>query len=114
MRAMALQGVGSPGEGCLLRQLREVCGEFRGAGVTVRRPRTTRIVEQSWRMGGASGAEIAALEAFRADPDLRSVHASTVEVYGDGAEPPAGAMVYFRGIDDKVGAILKYALVERR
>jgi Protein of unknown function (DUF3182) len=72
------------------------------------------VLEQSWRMGGASGAEIAALEAFRADPDLRSVHASTVEVYGDGAEPPAGAMVYFRGIDDKVGAILKYALVERR
>ena len=26
------------------------------------------VLEQSWRIGGASGAEVAALEAFRADP----------------------------------------------
>ena len=28
------------------------------------------VLEQSWRVGGASSAEIAALEAFRADPGL--------------------------------------------
>jgi hypothetical protein len=69
------------------------------------------VLEQSWRMGGASGAEIAALEAFRADPALRAVRASTVEAYGD-AEPPPGATVYFHGVDDRVGRILKYALVK--
>ena len=45
------------------------------------------VLEQSWRIGGASGAEVAALEAFRADPGLRAVRASTVEIYGE-AEPP--------------------------
>jgi hypothetical protein len=28
------------------------------------------VLEQSWRIGGASGAELAALEAFKTDPDL--------------------------------------------
>ena len=31
------------------------------------------VLEQSWRVGGASSAEIAALEAFRADPGLPAV-----------------------------------------
>jgi hypothetical protein len=70
------------------------------------------VLEPSWRIGGASGAEVAALEAFRADPALRAVRASTVETY-DGAEPPAGATVYFDGVDDRVGRILKYSMVER-
>jgi Protein of unknown function (DUF3182) len=69
------------------------------------------VLEQSWRMGGASGAEIAALEAFCAEPRLKAVSARTVEIYGGRAEPPPGAMVYFHGVDDKVGAILKYTLL---
>ena len=44
--------------------------------------RRSGVLEQSWRAGGASGAEIAALEAFRADPSLPSVRAITREVYG--------------------------------
>jgi hypothetical protein len=71
------------------------------------------VLEQSWRIGGASGAEIAALEAFRADPGLRVVRASTVEAYGAGAVPPPGATVYFCGVDDDAGPITKYATVER-
>src|SRR6185503_6987315 len=35
--------------------------------------RRSGVLEQSWRLGGASGAEIGALEAFRADPSLRRV-----------------------------------------
>jgi hypothetical protein len=70
------------------------------------------VLEQSWRVGGASGAEIAALEAFRADPALRTVRSSTVEVYGEGVPPPPHAIVYFRGVDDQVGPITKYAMVE--
>ncbi|GIZ51544.1 DUF3182 family protein [Noviherbaspirillum aridicola] len=66
------------------------------------------VLEQSWRAGGASGAEIAALEAFRADPALRTVRASTVEVYGDGQAVPDDAVVYYRGQDEQVGALAKY------
>lgn len=65
------------------------------------------VLEQSWRIGGATGAELAALAAFQADPGLRAVRASTTEIYG-GAEPPADADVYFHGIDRHVGAITKY------
>jgi hypothetical protein len=71
------------------------------------------VLEQSWRVGGASGAEVAALEVFRTDPALRTVRASTVEAYGEGVPPPPPqAAVYFRGVDDKVGPITKYATVE--
>jgi hypothetical protein len=69
------------------------------------------VLEQSWRIGGASGAELAALEAFRAEPALETVRASTVEIYGESEAPPH-ATVYFRGIDEQVGPITKYTLLE--
>jgi hypothetical protein len=65
------------------------------------------VLEQSWRIGGATGAELAALAAFEADPALRVVRAATTEVYG-GVEPPPDAEVYFRGVDPHVGPITKY------
>ena len=68
------------------------------------------MLEQSWRIGGASSAEIAALEAFSADPALDAVRAECSEVYGESAAPPPrDATVYFRGIDPAVGYITKYA-----
>ena len=67
------------------------------------------VLEQSWRIGGASGPEVAALEAFRDDPGLMAVRASCVEIYGD-AEAPPGATVYFDGIDEKVGRLVKYTV----
>ena len=70
------------------------------------------VLEQSWRLGGASGAEIGALEAFRADPALRIVRASTREVYGDPPALPPDAVIYFSGIDEQVGPLTKYALTE--
>lgn len=70
------------------------------------------VLEQSWRVGGASGAEIGALEAFQAAPALRAVRASTVEVYGASEAPPPQARVYFSGMDEQVGRLCKYALVE--
>ncbi|WP_245435330.1 DUF3182 family protein [Microvirga calopogonii] len=69
------------------------------------------VLEQSWRIGGATGAEIAALEAFRADPGLQVVHTSTFEVYGESQAPPPHATVYFRGVDEHVGWLTKYTLV---
>ena len=70
------------------------------------------VLEQSWRLGGASGAELGALAAFAADDLLVSVRASTVEIHGEGAVPPEGATVHYRGHDPRTGPLLKYALVE--
>ena len=74
--------------------------------------RRSGVLEQSWRVGGASSAEIVALEAFRADPALQAVRATCVEVYGMSETPPPDATVYFRGVDERVGFITKYARVE--
>lgn len=78
-----------------------------GAG----RPRSG-VLEQSWRSGGASGAEIGALEAFARDPSLRVARAMTREVYGAMPELPSGATVYFSGTDPRAGPLTKYAWVE--
>ncbi|MGQ0653535.1 MAG: DUF3182 family protein, partial [Betaproteobacteria bacterium] len=69
------------------------------------------VLEQGWRIGGASPAEAAALAAFHDDPRLNAVHARCEEAYGT-ASAPRGAMVHFSGIDPRVGQITKYALVE--
>lgn len=69
------------------------------------------VLEQSWRIGGASPAEIDAVEALLADPLLPSVTAATHEFHGDHT-PPAGARVVFSGHDDSVGRISKYSGVE--
>lgn len=69
------------------------------------------VLEQSWRIGGASPAELAAVAAFRADPSLQQVRVSCHEVYSD-EPPPPGAMVHFRGLDPEVGMLCKYSLIE--
>jgi len=74
--------------------------------------RCSGVLEQSWRVGGASGAEVEALIAFRDDPALAAVHASTTEVYGDGATPPPDAIVYFQGTDARAGPLLKFTSIE--
>jgi hypothetical protein len=68
------------------------------------------VLEQSWRLGGATGAEIAALETFRDRPACTRVHASCFEAYG-AEDPPPGATVYFRGVDAQVGLLLKYTVI---
>jgi hypothetical protein len=70
------------------------------------------VLEQSWRIGGASGAEVAALEALQADPSLEAVRASTVERYGAGVHVPADATLYFCGVDEHAGMITKYACID--
>jgi hypothetical protein len=69
------------------------------------------VLEQSWRIGGASGAEIAALEAFRADPTVNAVRAECTETYDERELPPNGATLYFRGLDPGIGFIMKYTTV---
>jgi len=70
------------------------------------------VLEQSWRIGGASGAEVAALHAFHDDSSLRWVDASTHEVYADGVTMPPGAQVQFDGVDADAGRLVKYTLVD--
>jgi hypothetical protein len=71
------------------------------------------VLEQSWRIGGASGCEIAAIEAFTANPGLKAVKAASVEVYGENADlPPQDATVYFSGVDPNVGHLTKYVTVD--
>jgi hypothetical protein len=71
----------------------------------------TGVLEQSWRIGGASGAEIAALEAFRMDPTLAHVRSATVEIFGESEPPPDHATVYYRDVDPLVGPVTKYAMI---
>lgn len=70
------------------------------------------VLEQSWRIGGASGAEIAALEAFQANPGLDVVRASTTELYQANPVLPDDAMVYCHQADPVTGPIVKYARIE--
>jgi hypothetical protein len=65
------------------------------------------VLEQSWRFGGASMAEVLAMERFRERPGLRWVVAETVESYG-GAPPPADAVITWTGGD---ASPCKYARV---
>ncbi|CAB3709951.1 DUF3182 family protein [Paraburkholderia rhynchosiae] len=71
------------------------------------------VLEQSWRVGGATGAEIGALRTFRADPDAYLVRASTREIYGEDAQIPAGACMVYRGVDAQAGHITKYYTLDR-
>jgi hypothetical protein len=80
-------------------------------GVDSEGRRCSGVLEQSWRVGGASAAELAALEAFRADRSIDVVLASTTEVYSTGAVPD-DAVVYFRGVDEHAGAMTKYVRIE--
>ena len=75
------------------------------------RPRSG-VLEQSWRIGGASGAELGALQMLRDDPTLDVVHARCIEHYGDGVAPPAGATLYYADVDPRVGRLTKYTFVE--
>lgn len=72
--------------------------------------RCSGVLEQSWRIGGASAAEVAALEVFRREPEARAVHASTVEVHGKARIPPH-AIVQYSGDDRYTGPITKYTVV---
>lgn len=81
-------------------------------GVDDQGRRRSGVLEQSWRAGGCSGAEVAALAAFRADPSLRTVRASTTEIYGADPVVPPDAEIYFQGIDERTGPLIKYSRLQ--
>jgi len=81
-------------------------------GIDGRGQTRSGVLEQSWRIGGASSAEIAALEAFRRGSAVRAVKASSIELYGEQQPVPAGAQVLYRDEDAEVGFITKCVMVE--
>ncbi|EJM72547.1 Protein of unknown function (DUF3182) [Pseudomonas sp. GM49] len=69
------------------------------------------VLEQSWRMGGASSAEVAALQSFVNDPGMRAIRVASVETYID--QPlPVDAIEVYRGPAHTNDFLLKYVTVE--
>ena len=71
------------------------------------------VLEASWRSGGASTAELAALAAFVESRGLQVVEASAVKEFGMARDAPQGAIVHFRGDDPEDGPIVRYTVMTR-
>ncbi|MGB3123095.1 MAG: DUF3182 family protein [Pseudomonas sp.] len=80
-------------------------------GLDTEGQRRSGVLEQSWRMGGASSAEVAALQSFINHPGLRAIHVSSVETYVDQALP-ADAIEVYRGPAENSDFLLKYVTVK--
>ena len=65
------------------------------------------VLEQSWRIGGASSAEIHALLAFAEDATLQRICASSWEVYGKTPSVPDGGQILYQGDDPEAGPLTK-------
>src|SRR5262245_12744632 len=76
------------------------------------RPRSG-VLEASWRVGGATGAEVLALTAFKQDPSLHVIDVSHIEEFGQNRRAPDGATVLFEGDDPRDGPMLRYTIVNR-
>ncbi|CRM03388.1 hypothetical protein [Pseudomonas sp. 24 E 13] len=72
--------------------------------------RRSGVLEQSWRMGGASSAEVAALQSFVNHPGLRAIRVASVETYVD-RTLPADAIEVYRGPAENSDFLLKYVTV---
>lgn len=81
-------------------------------GLTAQGQLRSGVLEQSWRLGGASSAEVLALQAFADDPTLERVRTSTHEVFGR-VDLPADATVFYQGDDNELGRLCKYARIRR-
>ncbi|MDB6141544.1 MAG: biotin carboxylase [Pseudomonas sp.] len=80
-------------------------------GKNARTQHCSGVLEQSWRIGGATAAEVEALMAFAADRSLRRIRCSTHEIYGE-TTLPADATVLYAGNDPDVGFISKFTRVQ--
>jgi hypothetical protein len=77
------------------------------------RPRSG-VFESSWRIGGASPAELLALTEFTQDPSAQVIEAAHVADFGKHREAPAGAVVHFEGDDPQAGPLIRYTMVTRK
>jgi Protein of unknown function (DUF3182) len=80
-------------------------------GKNTRGQQCSGVLEQSWRIGGATAAEVEALMAFAADRSLHRIQCSTHEIYGE-TTLPTDAKVLYTGDDPDVGFISKFTRVQ--
>jgi hypothetical protein len=85
-----------------------------GQGLNSEGQTRSGVFESSWRIGGASPAELLALTEFTRDPCAQVIEAAHVAEFGKHREPPAGAVVHFDGDDPLAGPLLRYTMVTRR
>lgn len=84
-----------------------------GQGTDGRGQWRSGVFEASWRSGGASTAELAALAAFADDPSLQVVQTASVKHYGPPRKIPTGAAIHFQGDDPEDGPLLRYTTAAR-
>jgi hypothetical protein len=84
-----------------------------GQGIDGRGQWRSGVLEASWRSGGASTAELAALTAFANDPGLQVVETASVKDYGKPPKIPVGATVHFQGNDPEEGPLIRYTTAIR-
>lgn len=81
-----------------------------GQGLDAQGKWRSGVFESSWRSGGASTAELAALTAFAQDPGLHVVNVCSSKEFGNGHQPPPHATVHFRGNDPQDGPMIRYTV----
>ena len=81
-----------------------------GQGLDAQGKWRSGVFESSWRSGGASTAELAALAVFSQDPGLHIIKVSSIKVYGNAHQPPPHATVHFRGNDPEDGPMIRYTV----
>src|SRR5262249_26126951 len=72
------------------------------------------VLEASWRSGGASTAELAAMKEFAQDPALQLVEACSVKEFGRGPQTPRNALIQYQGDDPEDGPIIRYTMITRK
>lgn len=70
------------------------------------------VLEQSWRLGGASPAEVVALAALLRPGAAPVLEVSCHESHAPDHGPPPGAEVHYRAAGAARGPLLKYVMVE--
>ncbi len=84
-----------------------------GQGIDTQRQWRSGVFEASWRVGGATAAEVLAMMAFQQEPALHVVEVSHIEEFGRRRAAPEGAIVHFQGDDLQDGPMIRYSIVRR-
>jgi hypothetical protein len=84
-----------------------------GQGIDAEGQRRSGLFESSWRVGGATSAELVAMTILMQDPSMQVVEASHVVGFGKDHEAPEGAVIHFQGDDPEAGPMIRYTIVTR-
>jgi len=84
-----------------------------GLGLNIKGQPRSGLFESSWRVGGATGAEVMALNEFMRDQSVQVVEVSHVEEFGRNRRPPSGAATCIQLDDPQDGPIIRYTVVRR-